>query len=193
MNGSLVVISAPSGAGKTTICRELQKERPNWIFSVSCTTRPKREYEKDGFDYQFASQEEFDQMVKAGDLVEFEEVHGYMYGTVRNNVEKAIANGDVLLLEVDVKGGVAIKEAYPGHATTIFVRPSSKEVLKKRLRTRGADSEARITKRLERMKMEMAFEDQYDFSVVNDDITETVSTILDRLQDRENGGTKNGN
>ena len=193
MNGSLVVISAPSGAGKTTICRELQKERPDWIFSVSCTTRPKREYEKDGFDYQFASQEEFDQMVKAGDLVEFEEVHGYMYGTVRNNVEKAIANGDVLLLEVDVKGGVAIKEAYPGHATTIFVRPPSEEVLKKRLRTRGADSEARITKRLERMKMEMAFEDQYDFSVVNDDITETVSTILDRLQDRENGGTKNGN
>lgn len=192
MSGRLVVISAPSGAGKTTICRELQKERPDWIFSVSCTTRPKREYEKDGFDYTFVSSEEFDQMVTAGGLVEYEEVHGYMYGTVRENVEAAIENNDVLLLEVDVKGGVAIKAAYPEHATTVFIRPPSKEVLKKRLRKRGTDSEARITKRLERMKMEMAFEGQYDFSVVNDEITNTVSTILDRLQNREDGGMKNG-
>ncbi|MAG21450.1 MAG: guanylate kinase [Candidatus Marinimicrobia bacterium] len=193
MNGCLVVISAPSGAGKTTICRELQKERPDWIFSVSCTTRPKREYEKDGYDYEFISQKKFDQMVKAGGLVEYEEVHGYMYGTKRDSVEKAIENGDVLLLEVDVKGGVAIKEAYPEKAISFFIRPPSKEELKRRLRKRGVDSEARITKRLERMEMEMAFEDQYDSSVVNDDVSETINTILGKLSNWKNGGTKNGN
>lgn len=175
---NLVVISAPSGAGKTTICRELQRRRPRWRFAVSCTTRPPRHYENNGYDYEFVSEDEFWRRVEAGELVEHEEVHGYLYGTPRSEIDWALENDEVLLLEVDVKGGISIKEAYPRHAITIFVKPPSLEELKERLRKRASESEERIERRLERVIMEMTYEDQYDVSVVNDDLGDTVDRII---------------
>ncbi|MFQ6674250.1 MAG: guanylate kinase, partial [Fidelibacterota bacterium] len=180
-----MVISAPSGAGKTTICRELQKRRPGWKFSVSCTTRPKRDYENNGYDYEFVSEEEFHRRVNAHELVEHEEVHGYHYGTPRAAIEWALRNRDVLLLEVDVKGGISIKRAYPENSVTIFVRPPSLEELKQRLKGRGSDSEERIEKRLQRMDMEMAYEDQYDYSILNEDLDRTVEEVLAILEREE--------
>jgi len=178
----LIVISAPSGSGKTTICRELQKIRPDWKFSVSLTTRTKRDYEKNGQDYEFVSTDEFRQKLSRGELLESEEVHGYLYGTPRYFIESALNSGDILLLELDVKGGIAIKEAYPENTITIFIRPPSVKELRRRLKGRGSDSEGRIKKRLERMEMEMAYESKYDYSVVNEDIEQTVKEIVDILE-----------
>lgn len=182
---NLVVISAPSGSGKTTICRELQKRRPRWRFAVSCTTRPPRNYENNGYDYEFVSQEEFLRRVKSGELVEHEEVHGYLYGTPRSEIEWALENDEVLLLEVDVKGGISIKEAYPQNAITVFVKPPSLEELKHRLKHRGSESEERIDKRMERVVMEMTYEDQYDVSVVNDNLGQTVDRIIRLIEDHK--------
>ena len=186
MKKNLIVISAPSGSGKTTLCRELQKARPEWNFSLSYTTRPRRDYEKDGYDYEFVSEEEFSRRVKADALVEYEEVHGYLYGTPREVIESVLRNGDMLLLEVDVRGGISIKEAYPDPTLTIFIRPPSVEELKRRLRIRGSDSEIRITKRLERMEMEMGYESLYDYSVVNDNIERTLGEIVNIIESEQN-------
>ncbi|MFQ6616291.1 MAG: guanylate kinase [Fidelibacterota bacterium] len=180
---NLVVISAPSGSGKTTICRELQKRRPRWRFAVSCTTRPPRDYENNGYDYEFLSEKEFFRRVDSGELVEHEEVHGYLYGTPRAEIDWALENDEVLLLEVDVKGGISIKEAYPRHALTVFVKPPSLEELKERLRNRGSESEEHIEKRMERVVMEMAYEDQYDVSVVNDNLGDTVGRIIQVIEE----------
>lgn len=178
----LIVISAPSGSGKTTICRELQRIHPDWKFSVSCTTRPRREYEKNGFDYEFVSEEEFKRRIDNGELVEYEDVHGYFYGTPRKTVELALQNGQTLLLDVDVKGGITIQDVYPENTVTVFIRPPSIEELKRRLKGRGSDSEGGIQKRLDRMDMEMSYESIYDFSIVNENIDRTVRKIVDILE-----------
>lgn len=182
---NLVVISAPSGSGKTTICRELLKRKPRWRFAVSCTTRPPRHYENNGYDYEFISETEFSRRMEAGELVEYEEVHGYLYGTPRSEIEWALKNHEVLLLEVDVKGGISIKEAYPDETLTLFVKPPSLEELRHRLRNRASESEQRIENRLERVIMEMTYEDQYDISVVNDNLGETVDRIIQVIEEPE--------
>lgn len=185
MKKSLIVISAPSGSGKTTICRMLQKTYPNWKFSVSLTTRQKRSYEKDGYDYRFISEKEFRRKVERGELLEYEEVHGHFYGTPRENIESVLGTGETLLLELDVKGGLAVKNAYPEDIITVFIRPPSIEELKRRLRGRGSDTETAIERRLERMRMEMAFENLYDYSVVNEDVETTVEEIVHILEAQE--------
>jgi len=179
---NLIVISAPSGAGKTTICRELQKRRPDLTFSVSCTTRSKRLYEIDGIDYEFIDEKEFQRRVDKDELVEYEEVHGDLYGTSRKVVERSIAENKQLLLEVDVKGGLAIKTSYPEKTLAIFIMPPSEEELRRRLIHRGSDSEERITKRLERMELEMSYEPKYDLSVVNKDLEETITSVLKSIE-----------
>lgn len=173
----LIVISAPSGSGKTTICRALQKLHPEWKFSVSLTTRSKRSYERNGHDYRFVSEEEFRRRIERGEFAEFEEVHGDLYGTLHATLERALKDGDLLLLELDVKGGIAIKNEYPHDTVTFFIRPPSMEELITRLRGRGSDSEEAIERRLERMEMEMAKERFYDHSVVNENVEETIEEI----------------
>jgi len=181
---NLIVISAPSGAGKTTICRELQKRRPDLEFSVSCTTRPKRSYEIDGVDYEFINKQEFQRRIAHDELVESEEVHGYFYGTSRKIVEQTIAEGKMLLLEVDVKGGLAIKESFPNVTLAIFIMPPSEDELIRRLRNRGSDSEERIAKRLERMELETSYEPKYDITVVNEDLDEAVTAVLESIESK---------
>ncbi|MFQ6606946.1 MAG: guanylate kinase [Fidelibacterota bacterium] len=179
---NLIVISAPSGAGKTTICRELQKRRPDLEFSVSCTTRPKRSYEIEGVDYEFIDEKEFQRRVVDNELVEHEEVHGFLYGTPRKVVEKVIAEDRLLLLEVDVKGGLSIKNSYPKNTLAIFIKPPSVEELQRRLRRRGSEPEERIVKRLERMELEMLYEPKYDITVVNEDLDATVTSVMNSIE-----------
>ncbi|MEE9167639.1 MAG: guanylate kinase [Candidatus Neomarinimicrobiota bacterium] len=192
---NLVVISAPSGSGKTTVCRGLQSLYPEWNFSLSLTTRPRRSYERDGYDYTFASEREFRQRVDRGEFVEYEEVHGHLYGTLRATVERALETGETLLLELDVKGGMAIKDAYPDNSVTVFIRPPSVEELRRRLRGRGSDTEAVIQTRLERMEMEMANEEFYDYSVINEKVETTIEEIVRILNSEQSEveGARHGN
>ena len=187
MNAKLIVISAPSGAGKTTIVRKLQELHPGWQFSVSCTTRQKRDYEKDADDYEFITAEEFSKRIENRELLEYEEVHGHMYGTPRAMVDSALQNGTDLILEVDVNGALAIKKVYPDESATVFIHPPSLDVLKNRLRKRGADSEERIEERLKRAAMEIEKSPGFDIEVINSDIEQAVTEISIKLE-QMNGG-----
>jgi len=176
---NFIVISAPSGAGKSTLCRALQKKYPEILFSISSTTRPRRAYEKDGYDYNFLSDEEFDKLIQADNFIEFEEVHGYYYGTPKSNLKSIIEQNQYLLLEVDVKGALKIKKAYPEHAITIFITLPSVDDLLNRLRKRGSESETRIAKRMERIEMELKYIDLFDFCIVNDDFNRALNELIE--------------
>src|SRR5512147_2434897 len=136
--GNLIVISAPSGSGKTTIAREVMHQIPGIEFSVSATTRPKRVTEEDGRDYFFLTREEFRRRVDAGEFAEWEEIYGDFYGTLRSEIDRALAQGERMLFDVDVKGGLSIKRLYP-EALLIFIEPPSVEILHERLRNRKTE------------------------------------------------------
>ena len=175
--GRLVVISAPSGVGKTTICKRLLVAHPDWRFSVSVTTRPRRFDENNGKDYTFISDERFDKYIADGKFVEWEWVHGQRYGTLRSVLEEALDKGGTLLLEVDVKGGVNIKQQFPDDTIAIFIDPPDLETLIQRLNSRGTESQAVIEKRLARIPEEQAYKKDYDCVVVNDDLKRAVSAV----------------
>jgi len=183
---NLVTISAPSGAGKTTLCRALQ-ERTGIEFSISCTTRDKRDYEVDGVDYHFITDEEFRSRMSNDEFAETEDVHGCMYGTLKETIENAITTGEIILFEVDVKGAMSIKSLYPEQTVSIFVLPPSMEDLRERLINRGTDSEERITKRLERLKIEIGYKEKFDFNVINDDVQRTTDEIIDIIHTQNKG------
>jgi len=175
-SGKLIVISAPSGCGKTTIVRELLRRHPKLLFSVSATTRPKRSQEVDGRDYFFLTKAEFRKKVASGDLVEWEEIYGDYYGTLKNQVEAALKSDRPLIFDVDVKGAIAIKKKYP-QAVLIFIKPPSLAVLKERLMKRRTESEEAIQKRLKRVPMELEQEKHFDYTVVNDDLNRAVEEV----------------
>lgn len=174
VGGKLVVVSAPSGAGKTTIARALLEYFPAMTFSVSATTRRRRTGETDGKDYVFLSREDFQRRVASGEFVEWEEIYGDLYGTLRAEVDRALREGRHLLFDVDVKGGLSIKRAYPD-AFLIFIRPPTIEVLMERLRNRKTEDEATLARRLERVPMEMAMGTQFDHTIVNDVLDQAVA------------------
>ena len=185
---NLIVISAPSGAGKSTLCRALQKKYPKIQFSISSTTRSRREYEKDGYDYEFLTNEEFKNKIQTNKFIEFETVHGYYYGTPKANIDNAIVQNQYLLLEVDVKGALKIKDAYQEHAITIFITLPHVEDLLERLRKRGTESEERIAKRMERIEMELDHKDQFDHCIINDDFDRALTELINiiGLEKQEN-------
>lgn len=175
--GHLIVISAPSGAGKTTICRHLRARHPNWIFSISATTRPRRFNEVNGTDYHFLSETDFTEYVNAEKLIEWETIYGHHYGTLRSTLSDALENGYALLLDVDVKGGVNVKRQYPEDTTAIFIVPPDIETLIKRLKDRGTEDRTAIDKRLKRIPEEMEYKKVFDHIVVNDDLEQAVNQI----------------
>lgn len=179
--GKLIVLSAPSGGGKSTIIKEILKQRPDCVYSVSCTTRPKREYEIEDIHYHFLDQEDFLSRIAAGVFLEWEQVHGDYYGTDRREIEAALSQGRSVLLDLDVNGGERILEYFPD-SILIFIYPPSLDELRNRLAKRGSDSPEAIEKRLSRYPMEKAKGDCYPYRVVNDRLDETVERVLQILE-----------
>ena len=184
---NLIAISAPSGTGKSTLCEEIRIKIPEIKFSISCTTRPRRDYEIDGINYYFLTDVEFMEKVKNNELLEYEEVHGYYYGTLSNTLNNAISSKELMLFDVDVNGAMSIKKIYPNNTLTVFILPPSIEDLKVRLINRGTDSQEVINKRLERTNKEMKFKDKFDTFMINDNLSSAVEklyTIIINLNQR---------
>jgi guanylate kinase len=175
--GKLVVVSAPSGAGKTTIVKAILAKYPSLLFSISATTRPIRSGETEGRDYFFLPREEFERRITAGQLVEWEEIYGNLYGTLKSEVDKALSAGKTMLFDIDVKGAISIKRHYPSDAVLIFVKPPSFEVLRFRLLNRKTEDEATIKRRLDRVPMELETGNQFDYQVVNNDLQTAVQEV----------------
>ncbi len=165
----LLVISSPSGAGKTTLCRKLLAEFTTLRFSVSTTTRPKRPNETDGVDYHFVSRERFQELVDQGAFVEWAEVHGHRYGTSMDQIEVSRANRAGIVFDVDYQGSGKIKRAYP-EAVTIFLLPPSMAELERRIKGRGVDSDEQVRLRLQNAVNEIKHFEDFDYIVVNDEI-----------------------
>jgi guanylate kinase len=183
----MIVVSAPSGAGKTTIVKHLLKTFPQLGFSVSATSRKIREGELDGREYYFVTVEEFRKMIDKGKLLEWQEVYpGSFYGTQVSEVERINHNGQFPVFDVDVVGGLNIKKMYPDHALAIFIRPPSYEILESRLRLRATDNEESLQKRLEKVKWELTFEKDFDTVIVNDKLPDALlqaETIVRKFLD----------
>ncbi len=169
--GKLVIFSAPSGSGKTTIVRELLKLFPEFEFSISATSRQPRGQEQHGVDYYFLSNEEFRQRVERDEFVEWEEVYeGTCYGTLKSEVERIWSKGNVIIFDVDVMGGINLKRLFGEDACSMFIMPPSVEELERRLRGRGTDSEEVIQKRIAKAEFELSKSPEFDHTVVNDDL-----------------------
>jgi guanylate kinase len=165
----IIIVSGPSGSGKSTLVEKL-RGLPGTIFSVSCTTRPRRAAESPGKCYDFISEAEFERRVAQGQFLEFAQVFGkHWYGTPRKWLDEARRQGLDLVLEIDVQGALQVKKQLPD-AVAVFIVPPSRQVVEGRLRARGQDSQEAIGRRLERARQEMSCWSQYDFVVVNDDL-----------------------
>jgi guanylate kinase len=175
--GNLIVVSAPSGAGKTTIVKAILAKYPSMLFSVSATTRPKRDIEVDGKDYFFLQRADFERRIAAGELVEWEEIYGNLYGTLRAEVDKALTTGRTMLFDIDVKGGLSIKRMYPHDSVIIFIKPPSIEVLRERLRNRKTEDDATFQRRMDRVAMELGMAHQFDYQVVNDHLELAIAEV----------------
>jgi len=188
---NFVTISAPSGSGKTTLCKALQDAKPSIQWSISYTTRERRTMEKNGVDYHFISLDEFEDLIMKGYFMEWENVHGFYYGTSKVSLEKAIEKNNVLLLEMDVKGSMRIKKLYPENTYSIFIIPPSIDHLRKRLKNRGTDSEKRIEIRLKRFEEEMEFQKNFDYVMINEDL-ELAKIELNKTINKLKQGVENG-
>ncbi len=179
-SGYLVVLSAPSGGGKTTILqRLLQTNNPDFCYSISATTRKPRGSEQHGREYFFLSAEEFQQGIARGRFLEYAQVHGNLYGTPRENVEKWLAMGKFVLMDIDVQGGINVKRQLGPRAILIFIQPPSLELLRERLHGRNTDSPEEIAARLQAAHDEMEAAKEYDYVVTNYDVDETVQRVLE--------------
>lgn len=173
--GKLVIFSAPSGSGKTTIVKRLLAVFPQFEFSISATSRKPRGSEQNGVDYYFLSDAEFRKAVSEGRFVEWEEVYsGTCYGTLKSEIERIWAKGNVIVFDVDVMGGINLKRIFGKDACSIFIMPPSMAELEKRLRGRGTDSDEVIAKRLSKASFELTKAPEFDHVVVNDDLDTAV-------------------
>jgi guanylate kinase len=177
--GLMLVLSAPSGAGKTTLARRFVQRHADATFSISATTRAPRGTERDGVDYHFVTPERFEAMVAEGALAEWAEVHGRRYGTLRATVDRSLAAGQIAVFDIDVQGGAQLKAAYPAQAVTIFILPPDEAELARRLRGRSTESESAIQARLAVARLEVARGlAGYEYVLLNDE----VEGALERLE-----------
>lgn len=190
-SGKPIIVSGPSGAGKTTVLRGVFEKfdgKQVLVSSVSATTRPPRPGEVDGVDYHFLTKEEFDLRRRGGEFIECFEVfgRGFWYGTLKSEVSSGLNAGKWVVLEIDVQGALAVMQSHPD-AISIFVHPDSIEGLQRRLRGRGTETEEALQRRLQKASSELALADRYDYQVVNDDLDRAVQEICDILT-QEIGG-----
>jgi guanylate kinase len=183
---NLFIISAPSGAGKTTLCQALLKKFPDFIYSISYTTRPPRGNEKNGKDYFFIEKEAFEKKLKQNYWAEWANVHGYFYGTSREFLDYHLARGRNILLDIDVQGTRQILEYYP-KSVTIFIMPPSLEVLRIRLESRATDSREVIERRLKDAAKEIEQRHIYRHIIVNDQLNETVDRLTHLVEMYQDG------
>jgi guanylate kinase len=177
MKGPLIILSGPSGSGKTVVLRRVLERRDLPLrVSVSVTTRRPREGERDGKDYHFWEREVFDRAVRAGAFLEWAEVHGCCYGTLRSEVDPFLEKGEGVILVIDVQGAAQVRRVRP-EVVSIFLLPPSPEVLEQRLRHRGTESEEAIQRRLTNARRELTHKDEYPHQVVNDDLMRTVEKV----------------
>ncbi|WP_414584689.1 guanylate kinase [Scytonema sp. PCC 10023] len=174
--GKLIILTGPSGVGKGTLMRSLVQRHPELHYSVSVTTRSPRPGEIDGKDYYFVSRREFEQLVAAGELLEWAEFAGNYYGTPREAVINQVRSGKRVVLEIELKGARQIRASYPS-AFSIFILPPSMSELEKRIRGRAQDSEEAIARRLHRAEEEISAADEFDLKIVNDDFETALNTI----------------
>ena len=172
-----IVVSGPSGVGKSTIARRVLEEDADTAYSVSVTTRPPRHNEEHCSHYEFVSDERFDELVEAGELAEWAVVHGFRYGTRKRVIDEITASGRNVVMDVDIQGGMSLKRLYP-ESVLIFILPPSREVLEARLRGRATDDADVIETRLKNAVAELDWADKYDHRVVNDDLDEAVRATL---------------
>ena len=188
--GKLIIFSAPSGSGKTTIVKHLLSKYPDLGFSISACTRDKRgRNEENGKDYYFLTPAEFIHKIEADEFVEWEQVYeGAFYGTMKSEIERIWANGRNVIFDVDVKGGLSLKKYYGERALSVFVKVPTPEIIEERLRGRGTESEESLSRRLFKLKFEMSFEDQFDVVLLNDRLESTLEKA-EHLYEEFNAGT----
>ena len=180
--GKLIIFSAPSGSGKTTIVRRLMEIVEGLEFSVSATSRAPRGVEQDGHDYYFLSGEEFDKRIAEDAFVEWEEVYaGTKYGTLRSELERIWSKGHTILFDVDVKGGVRLKEIFGPQALSIFVMPPSIEELRRRLEGRATDSPEKIEQRIGKAGEELGYADRFDLTIINANLDTAVEQVREAV------------
>ncbi len=181
--GKLIILTAPSGAGKTTIARHLLATFDNLAFSVSATTRAQRVSEVDGRDYYFVTPEQFRQLIAEGAFVEWEEVYAnQFYGTLRSEIQRLWAAGKHVVFDVDVKGALTLKQQYPQEALTIFVKPPSPEILFQRLQQRSTESEESLKRRIAKAAEELKYENNFDIILVNDKLEHALQKATEIVQ-----------
>ena len=176
-NHKLIIFSAPSGSGKTTVVRHLLDTVPNLAFSISATTRPMRAGERNGHDYYFYTNEEFQAAIQKGAFIEHEEVYeGVYYGTLKAEVQRLWDAGKFVIFDLDVEGGLTIKKYYQEQALALFLRPPSVEILIDRLRNRNTETDEQLAIRIAKIKSELKFEQRFDKVIVNDVLSDTFVT-----------------
>jgi guanylate kinase len=173
----LFVIAAPSGGGKTSIVKALLERHPEFQFSVSATTRAMRPGERDGKDYFFLDRTRFQELIARGELVEYEELYGNYYGTLKSETDRVLTNGTSMIFDVDVRGALSIKRMYGSQAVLIFIAPPSMAVLEERLRNRRTEDEQTLRRRMERWEMELATGKEFDHTIVNDQLQRAIDEV----------------
>jgi len=180
--GKIIAISSPSGGGKTSVVKQILKDFPQIIFSVSATTRPKRSNEVNGVDYFFVDEREFELKIKNNEFIEWERFYDYYYGTLKSFVDDNINNGKSVLFEVDVKGALSLKKIYP-ESILIFIDPPTYEELVKRLKNRKTESPEDLQKRIDRAKMELSYKHKFDYIFVNDELNKVYKSVKSLIKE----------
>ncbi len=179
MKKQLVILSSPSGGGKSTVANHLLKQFPEFRLSVSATTRKQRPGEQHGKEYYFFTREEFEKAIADDKFIEYEEIFGNYYGTLKSEVSNAVKKGEKIIFDIDVKGALSIKKLFPDESLLIFLSPPTFDILEQRLRNRKTETEEQIQTRLARARMEMGLKEYFDYVIINDRLDTTLQQAED--------------